>query len=253
VLWRCRTLKPVVGSPICVNGEVIFGGMDGVLRAVAADSGKPLWKVEIGGAISTSPAAADAAVVCCDEAGDVQAVSPADGKALWRAKVAGPVMASPSIGGGKVLVPVMVPTALSPIAIEYVVAFDLGTGNKVWGIRDPKNASISATTTPAISGDACYVTTTEGYLSESKLRCISVSTGLLKWQGPLGGVGDSSPALSGITVFLGCHDGTLWTWDTKTGRPSARIPIGTKVFSSPALSGGRIYIGVQGGKLICLG
>jgi outer membrane protein assembly factor BamB len=126
-------------------------------------------------------------------------------------------------------------------------------GNKLWGVLDPKGAAVSATTMPAVVGTSCYFATTEGYLSESKLRCVSIADGALLWQTPLAGVVDSSPAATADALLFGCHDGALHRASISGGRPIATVPLATKIFSSPALSGGRAFVGVQGGKLICLG
>ena len=254
LLWRCRTLKPVVGSPVVVADRVLFASMDGIVRAVAADTGAILWKAPPGPAgFSAAPAVVGDTVIAADEAGNVLALALGDGHQLWRAKVAGPVMATPSISGNSAIVPVMAPTAISPRAVEYLVALDLTNGNKVWGVLDPKGAAVSAVTTPAVVGTGCYFTTTEGYLSESKLRCVGLADGALLWQVPLAGIVDSSPAATADALFFGCHDGALHRVSLSYGRPIATIPLATRIYSSPALSGGKVFIGVQGGKLICLG
>ena len=43
-IWRTYADGPVRFAPVAGDGRVIFGSDDGVLRCVAADTGKPLWE-----------------------------------------------------------------------------------------------------------------------------------------------------------------------------------------------------------------
>ncbi|TCJ17591.1 metallophosphoesterase [Flaviaesturariibacter flavus] len=62
----------------------------------------------------------------------------------------------------------------------------------------------------------------------------------------------STPAYANGLVFAGNQDGTLETFDLKTGRPSWRFQTGGPIFSSPATAGGRVVFGSADGNVYCL-
>jgi outer membrane protein assembly factor BamB len=64
---------------------------------------------------------------------------------------------------------------------------------------------------------------------------------------------ESSPVVSGGTVFVGAGDGRLYALDLRTGRQTWRYPTGGAITGSPAVSGGRLLIGSEDGTLYCFG
>jgi polyvinyl alcohol dehydrogenase (cytochrome) len=61
VVWRGVQAPTYAGSAV-VNGVVFHGALDGVLRALDADSGLPLWAAPLAGPISSAPAIVDDSV-----------------------------------------------------------------------------------------------------------------------------------------------------------------------------------------------
>jgi len=158
------------------------------------------------------------------------------------------VVAGPVVGEGVVVFGIMSPSALRPPKIDYLVAARADTGEKIWAQNDAR----SVMACPLIRGEIVYFVTVEGYLSKTVARAAQLADGEDVWERTLGGVVDSSAALLGDKLVLGCHSGNLHVITAADGKITQSIPLGPKVFSSPAWSDGSIYIGANDGKLYCL-
>src|SRR6478672_1733206 len=59
VKWKFATGDRVVSSPVFANNVIYFGGDDGNIYAVNADTGAQQWKYPTGAPVPTTPAVAD--------------------------------------------------------------------------------------------------------------------------------------------------------------------------------------------------
>jgi len=248
MLWRVRTWRPVVASPLVFAGRVYFGSMDGSFKCVEAGTGKPVWEQQ-GGPVSGAAAADEAGVVYYgDEDGNFRARDAATGTKIWTAKVTGGVVTAPLVTDTAVVVGVMSPTALRAPKIKYLLAFDKSSGRELWA----KTGQSSVLHTAAADDDTLYYATVSGYTSATALFAVRLSDGKELWKVSLGGVADSSPALSGRYLLFGNHDSRFHVVDKSNGRNVRSINIGAKLYSSPAVVDGRVYFGAADGKLYCL-
>ncbi len=87
-VWRRHLPGGELSAPVCAGGRVFVGGTDGVVRALDAADGKPLWQVPSGAAVLYPPAYWNGRVVfgSCD--GVLSCVDAADGRVLGRAELA---------------------------------------------------------------------------------------------------------------------------------------------------------------------
>ena len=87
-VWRRHLPGGELSAPVCAGGRVFVGGTDGVVRALDAADGKPLWQVPSGAAVLYPPAYWNGRVVfgSCD--GVLSCVDAADGRILGRAELA---------------------------------------------------------------------------------------------------------------------------------------------------------------------
>jgi outer membrane protein assembly factor BamB len=249
LLWKYRTWKPVVAPPTVAEGVVYIGSIDGTLTALGMEKGEVRWQVEDPAGISCAPVVSTGWVFYGDRGGTVRARRADSGKQVWEAASKCPVVASPSLAGSTLLVPYMSYTALVPPKVDYLVAYDGATGNRLWA----QNGVISVFTTPAVAEGVAYFATVEGYLSKTEMRAVSLADGSLLWKRDLPPIVASSPALAGDYLYMGAGDGALYTLARQTGQTVGRIELATKVYSSPAVSGGRVYVGANDGKLYCVG
>jgi len=246
--WRVRTWRPVVASPLVFAGRVYCGSLDGSFKCVEAETGELVWEQQ-GGAISGAAAADEAGVVYYgDENGNFWARDAATGTVIWKAEVTGAVVRAPLVTASAVLVGVMSPTALRAPKIEYLLAFDKSSGRKLWS----NTGQSSVLHTAIADGNTLYCATVSGYTSNTTLFAARLSDGKELWKANLGGVADSSPALSGGYLLFGNHDSRFHVVDKSDGREVHSLDIGAKLYSSPAVVEGRVYFGAGDGKLYCL-
>ena len=250
-VWRHRTLRPVLAAPVFLEDRVILGSMDGSLRAVDPSSGKTIWSVKGEGGISSPPAVREGTLYYGDESGCIYARKTDDGTLLWEAKLAGRIIAAPTIAGNTLLVPLMSLSRLSPPKTEFLTAWNLDDGKKLWTI--PKPGAQSVMCSPLVVNGVVWVATVEGYVSEGKLVGFRLTDGAKATEQKMGRlVIDASPAVAGDTLYVAGQNGIVYFMNAATGGAMKRVQLGGKVFSSPAIADGRLYVGCQDGKLYCI-
>ena len=250
LLWRHRTNRPVLGGPTCAGGKVLFGSMDGTFRAVDPTTGRTLWKLDTGAPISAACAVQGDVCYFGDEHGGVHAASIADGQVIWSGQLAGRVIAAPSIAEGKLLVPLMSLSSLGPQKVEFLTAWSLPDGKKLW-TAEPNAASVMGPV--AVVGKTVWCFTVESYTSDGHLRGINLDTGQQVAEAKMGTlVVDAALAAAGDTLYMAAQNSSVYFMDAASGQARKYVRLGAKVFSSPAIADGRLYIGCQEGKLYCI-
>jgi len=246
--WSYRTRGPVLSSPAVAGELVVFGSMDGRLCACRLATGELAWRSDQGEGIQGAPAIAGDLVLYGDDAGRLRALSLADGSLRWELQGGGKVVAAPVVGEGLAVFSMMGSSALRPPKLDFLVAVDVATGEQLWALHE----AYSVLSSPLLDDERCYFVTVEGYVSKTVVRAVRLSDREVVWERQVGGVVDSSAALLGGNLCLGCHDGHLYVLAADTGAVVDREPLATKIYSSPAFSDGRIYVGANDGRLYCL-
>jgi len=89
VAWRHEPRAPVEPTaPVMAGGLVFVAGLDGVVRALDADSGRPRWTAYTGGAVRYPPTVAGGRALVGSGDGWVYAFEAATGRRLWRFRAA---------------------------------------------------------------------------------------------------------------------------------------------------------------------
>jgi outer membrane protein assembly factor BamB len=103
-LWQASVgnSKSAVFSPAIANGSVFAAAADGTVTRIDATSGRQIWRVSAGEALSGGVGANGELVVVATGKGDVIAFN-ADGDLIWKAKVTSEVLAAPVILGDLVI------------------------------------------------------------------------------------------------------------------------------------------------------
>jgi outer membrane protein assembly factor BamB len=113
-------------KPTAAKGKVYFGSAAGFLFCADADTGKEIWKFEMGGAISVGPAIGEGKVFAGQQGGErfFYAVDAETGKLAWKQTVPGGwVWGSAAYDDGMVYVPTV---------NGHCVCLDAKTGYIVW-------------------------------------------------------------------------------------------------------------------------
>lgn len=124
------TAKAGEGAPIqsvrVIGRQVFVAGSDGTVTGLDAETGRDLWRLNVGSGISAG-VGSDGQVAAVVTGGNDLVVA-AGGKELWRQKLQADVYTAPLVAGGRVFV-------LS--ADRSVTAFDGATGRKLWAQQRP--------------------------------------------------------------------------------------------------------------------
>jgi eukaryotic-like serine/threonine-protein kinase len=104
-IWRFRSKRPIVSSPIVdKNGVVYIGSSDGNLYALDVYTGRQVWLYETDGQINSSPALWNDAVFFGSTDGYVYSLEVKRGRLRWRFKTGSLVVSSPIVVDGVVYI-----------------------------------------------------------------------------------------------------------------------------------------------------
>ncbi|NDV61563.1 PQQ-binding-like beta-propeller repeat protein [Puniceicoccales bacterium CK1056] len=194
-------------KPTAATGKVYFGNAAGFLFSVDAETGKEIWKFEMGGAISVGPAIGDGKVFAGQQGGErfFYAVDADTGELVWKQTIPGGwVWGSAAYDDGIVYVPTV---------SGYCVALDAKTGNIIW--MYPTAKSVPAE--PAIDGDLVYFGSWSG-----TLYAFDKKTGEIVWK--RSGIGLDSGTLIAFegSIYLPHHSSVFMYFNAKDGEIISR-------------------------------
>jgi outer membrane protein assembly factor BamB len=109
-------------QPAVFDNVVFAAAANGTLLRVAPDSGRVVWRIDVGSRISAGVGSDGSISVVATPRGDVLAFD-ADGKPLWKAQVSSDVIAPPLVGRGVVVV---------RSTDQRLTAFDATDGKRKW-------------------------------------------------------------------------------------------------------------------------
>jgi hypothetical protein len=152
-------------EPIVSAARLFVGTHSGMLHALQADSGEPLWTFRSHGAFLHSPAAGEQVVAAASTDGYLYGIAAESGRLLWRCFLGdGGVSAAPVIDGGVIFVG----TRKGEV---FAVALEQGT--VLW--HQP--AGIPIRQTAAVAQGSVFVTG-----EDLRVRCLDASSGKERWR-----------------------------------------------------------------------
>lgn len=89
-IWRTRTKAALAGGPAVGAGLVVVGSSDGEVIALGESDGAERWRVKVRGEVLSAPAVAESAVVVRTVDGRLIGLAVDDGRELWREQQAVP-------------------------------------------------------------------------------------------------------------------------------------------------------------------
>jgi outer membrane protein assembly factor BamB len=153
----------------------------------------------------------------------------------WRLDTAGEIYSSPVVSAGTVFI---------GAKSGYVYAVDEATGKERWNFDIGDYVIVRSS--PAVANETVYVG--GGY----NLFAIDQESGREKWRLEIPFAGQSSPTISGGTVYVSSQEGHVYAVDADTGHQLWHFQIDGLIFSSPAVSQGVVYIGSDDGNLYAI-
>lgn len=213
-----------VFTPAVVDNTLVVAGGEGDIARVEVATGRVLWRVNAGTALSAGVGTDGRVVAVGGTKGAVLAFD-IDGKLLWKAQASSEVLSAPAVAHGIVVV-----RSLD----NRIVGFDAKTGEQKWTVQRPTPAlTLRLAPGMVMSGSDVLVAQPGG-----KLLSMLVATGAPKWEIAVGEARGATelervtdmggaPALAGGDVCAVSYQGRVGCYDLASA--SARW---TKDFSS---------------------
>jgi outer membrane protein assembly factor BamB len=281
-VWSFHGAALLEFPPVIGLGRLVQLADNGVLNAIAKNSGRVLWRRKLGALAASTPAVGGSTVYVSllrrnrfTDAGRIVAVSLKDGRVRWSRPLPSRSESSPLLHRGRLYVGSENGTVLclnahnghvrwvyqaggavkaSPTMARGILFFgDYGgqvqavrarDGNRVWVARPPGAGTFYATA--AVAYGRVYVGSTSG-----TEYALSQATGRVQWAKPTGSYVYSSAAVASVrgagpTVYFGSYDGNFYALNARTGATRWTYSAGGRISGSPTIVGRTIYFAVLG-------
>jgi outer membrane protein assembly factor BamB len=238
-------------TPVLADGVLYAGAADGGFHAIAAGTGRPLWRFAAGGKIRTTALVVGERVVFGALDNFVYALDRKTGALQWRADAGGAVTTAPVLAGGNILV---------GTRGYRLVALRPADGARAWE-RFQWFSWVEST--PRLDGGVLYL----GSSDNRKVRALDPADGRTRWSTDVNGWAWAQPAVSADTVFASSAgtadhpsryppEGSLSALDRRTGAlrwrrivPARRDVYLTGFVGAPVVAGDRVIVGGLDGVL----
>ena len=226
IKWKFPTGDRIVSSPVIQDKTLYFGGDDGNVYAVDAETGRQIWKRATGGPVSSTPAVANGIVYVGSYDGKFYALDAHTGALKWK------------------------------FATDGERRFE---AKGLHGMQ-PKNQTIADAFDIFLSSPVIVQNTVYFGSGDGNLYALDAATGDLRWKFKTGDVVHASPAFANGVLFFGSWDSYFYAVDAKTGKEKWRFHGGEDSLihnqvgfqSSPAVVDGVIYTGCRDAQLYAL-
>ena len=224
-------------KPTAADGKIFIGTPSRFIYAVDAETGKEIWKYEIGAAISGAPVFDNNKIYIGQQGGedDFYCLDANTGKLIWKQNI-GWVWGSAAVSDGMVFIP----------GIDgYVNGLDANNGNIIWRFRADK----SVCSEPLIIGEHVYFGSWDTFLYKFEKK-----TGKLVYRLPRGG-SDSGVAIGFDGKLIIPHAG-MSCFDQETAEllwePDLEGRIQGSLNGTPAYHDEQLFISTWVGQLFAL-
>jgi outer membrane protein assembly factor BamB len=229
--------------------------------ALAVTDGRVRWRYKTAGPVYSSPAVSDGILYVGTVSRFFYALHAKSGRMRLQFKPFFPVYSSPAVSGGTVYfchyegILYAVHGAATNRPIEHRVApyllqlwiFGLAPRPKPQsGYLWRKDIGHRAFSSPVVTADALFVG------ADDRLVAVDLASHEILWEVQTSGAVESSPAVSGTTVYFGSEDGHLYAVDAETGMERWSYLTGGKITSSPAVADGTVYVGSHDGNVYAI-
>lgn len=227
LLWKIQIGGYLSSSPVVGPGDTIYIGNSDGVLSAITPAGEKKWEFRSRGFIKSTPAVSPDRYIYFGSNDNNFYAVTPTGDTMWHYDAQQQVACSPSTYNNYVYVG----------SATTFYAFDL-SGRKQW-----EYPSGPVKSSPAISTSKAVLYFQNYWQEPLGLYALSLTGGGLQWTQPTGG-GASSPAIGmNGTVYLGSDNDTLYAFSAEGDRLWV-FPTGDKIESSPAIGfDGTIYVG----------
>jgi outer membrane protein assembly factor BamB len=169
--WNQRIGAIQFPLTVAVNGNVLtLAASDGSVLAVEADSGRAVWRAELGAKISAGVGSDGTLAAVVTREGELVVLEA--GRVKWKKVVGVRVATAPLVAGGRIFV----------LGVDRTIhAFDASDGIKLWQVQRPGDAL-----TPSQSGVIVAFKNTLVVGQGPRMAGFDPITSTLRWEAPLG-------------------------------------------------------------------
>lgn len=247
-IWSYGAGTLVEFPPVIGYRRLFFANNEGLLIALAARNGKPVWTRASGRCQASSPALADKLVFVtylnafpCNAGGGrkvdglVAAYDVYFGRPLWKIRI-GPSESSPVVSGGRVFVGDW---------NGKIYALEERSGRTLWSFQT--GGAVKGAL--ALDGNRLYIGSYDGHVYSLDAR-----TGKEIWrasaQARLGNTGTfySTPTVAYGRIYVGSTDGKVYSFGASSGKLIWSRSTGGYVYSSTAVWNEKVYVGSYSGE-----
>jgi outer membrane protein assembly factor BamB len=238
-IWAYETMGEIVGAPnhavhpISGKDLILVGSYDNFLHCVEQESGKEVWKFETMNYLNGTPAIWNgqwAVVGGCDA--QLYMVRLSEGTLFKKVDLGAPIASSVALYNDHGYVGNME---------RAVQGINLTSGEITWAYQ-PK--SFPYFSSPALTEELVIIGG-----RDKGLHGINRKTGSEVWRYAARGRIDSSPVIVGEKVVFGTMDGKLCLVRLNSGELITEYEIGASISSTCAVSNGWIFVGCEDGTL----
>jgi outer membrane protein assembly factor BamB len=231
-IWK-RRVGPVRFTPFLDNDVLYVGTDDGVVAALRAETGDPIWRVSLRSSIAQSLIDAGSHLVAFTATDSVFALRKLDGGLLARTRIGATPSALPALSGNTIVIPTQ--TGL----VYGIDATSLAT---VWQVQ----ADGPVHTPPAVTSDGnIYVASRNGTLYRIR------AGGEIEKLGELGHAVSPSLTLTRNHLLVGSYDGTLLAVNLD-GSVAWKHQFDDSVVAPVAVADGAVYVPLLRGRIVKL-
>ncbi|MGH7946512.1 MAG: PQQ-binding-like beta-propeller repeat protein, partial [Opitutaceae bacterium] len=236
--WSFPVEDWIDSSPaIAPDGSVVFGSWDGNVYAVRPD-GAEKWRFATDGSVASSPAiAADGSVYLGSRDARFYALN-ASGGLKWSFDLADTVETAPAIGADG--------TVYVTTSGGRLFALDQNGAERWRYPRADQPALNGIYSSPAVRADGAIL-----FGSSNDALYALRSDGTLLWRTTLGDWSDSSPLITGNSIYIGCADKRLYAFNSAAGLGASDWPQFRRDAQRTGRSPATVMAG-PGGRLINL-
>ncbi len=223
VLWKCEIdgAKNMNSSSNVVSEDIVYTSTSsGMIYALDAGKGEPIWNKKIGENIVNHDVAKNLVVIGTDCG--VCAINKEKGDVKWHRYI-GETYSKPVIVNNLVI------TSCSD---GNLYAFDIESGKIEWNFKLPYSGIISEGNHDNIcivSGNKCY--------------CFNIKIRDINWKFETAGKITAPPRVEGNKVYLGSWDGNVYAIDPYSGDIKWTFKTGWGIDTTPVVSEGKVFVG----------
>lgn len=230
------------------NGRAFVASGDGMLVALDAETGEPIWRRELDRPLSGGPAAGEGLVVIGSREGRLFGLSAENGETLWTSVLTSEVLAPADIGQGVVVV---------RTNDGKLFALEPDTGERRWVYdRNVPSLSLRGHSSPVLVGGGVVAGFDNG-----RLAALTLDEGTPVWEATIGvSQGrtelermvdiDADPVIDGTDVYAASYQGRVAALNLRNGRIAWARDI--SAHSGLTADESRVYVSDEQGRIWAL-